>query len=166
MEDQIEIFVQGPGITRVALVKVPSHARVGDLVEVAKTKGLRLDDQPSARVWLESAEEPLNAGVSLQDAGIQSRSRIHIHTCPRIRVTVNFNGKAEEHPFSPSATIGAVKQWADKKFGLSAIDATEYALQICGTKDYPADDIEVGSLAQPGECRACFDLVSIQRVEG
>ena len=166
MEDQLEVFLQGPGIARVALVKVPVDTKVKQLIDVARGKGLKLEDEQTVHVWLENAEEPLSLDMSLKSAGVQARSRLHIHTCQRIHVTVNFNNNSKQHPFSPSATIGKVKKWADEKFGLSATDATEYALQVCGSTIRPDDDIEVGSLAQPGQCSACFDLVPKQRVEG
>ncbi len=166
MEDQFEVFVQGPGIARPALVKVPADGRVADIVQAAKGKGLKQDDEQNARVWLEDADDPLNAQATLVEAGVKARSRIQIHTCQRIHVTVNFNNDNKQHPFSPSATIAAVKAWAVQKFGLDQTAATEYVLQICGSTDKPAPDIEVGSLAEPGQCSACFDLVPQQLVQG
>ncbi len=166
MEDQLEVFVQGPGIARPALVTVPAGGRVGDIVQASKGKGLKLDDEQSAKVWLQDADDPLDAHATLVEAGVKVRSRIQIHSCQRIHVTVNFNNDNKQHPFSPSATIAAVKAWAVEKFGLDQTAATEYALQICGSTDKPAPDIEVGSLAQPGQCMACFDLVPQQLVQG
>lgn len=166
MDDKIEVFLQGPGIARLALVKVPANGKVQDLIEVAKDKGLKLEDGQTPQVWVENTEVPLNLSMPFEDAVIQSHSRVQIHTCPRIHVTVNFQNRPEQHPFSPAATIRTVKQWADKKFGLGEIDATEYALQLCGSTERPYDDIQVGSLVQPGQCAVCFDLVPKQRVEG
>jgi hypothetical protein len=166
MEDQLEVFVQGPGIARPALVTVPTDGQVGDIIQAAKGKGLMLDDEQSVKVWLEDADEPLDAHATLAVAGVKTRSRVQVHTCQRIHVTVNFNNDNKQHPFSPSATIAAVKAWAVQKFGLDQTAATEYVLQICGSTDKPAPDIEVGSLAQPGQCSACFDLVPQQLVQG
>ncbi len=166
MEDQVEVFVQGPGIARPALVTVPAGGQLRDIVQAATGKGLKLDDEQSAKVWLEDADDPLNARATLAEAGVHTRSRVHIHTCERIHVTVNFNNDAKQHPFSPSATMAAVKEWAVQKFGLDQTAATEYTLQLCGSSARPDRDVEVGSLAQPGQCSACFDLVPQQRVEG
>ena len=166
MDDQLEIFLQGPGIAGKALVKVPAKATVGQLIDVARKNGLKVDDEQAVQVWLENTDEPIQGGTALLAAGIQNRSRVQIHTCRRIHVTVNFNNRSEQHPFAPSATMDTVKKWADEKFGLGATDATEYALRVCGSTDVPDEETEVGALAQPGECRACFDLIPKQRVEG
>jgi len=163
---EMEVFLQGPGMARLALIKVPADGKVQDLIEIAKEKGLKLEDGQTLQVWVEDKDDPLTPDQPLKIAGIQSRSRVQVHTCPRIHVTVNFQSRSEDHPFSPVATIRTIKQWADKKYGLSEVDASEYALQVCGTSDRPADDIQVGSLVQPGQCQVCFDLVAKQRVEG
>lgn len=162
----IEVFLQGPGIARLVLVKVPTSGNVQDLIEAAKEKGLQLEDEQTPQVWVEDKDDPLPLNLLLETAGIQPRSRVQVHTCPRIHVTVNFQSRAEEHPFSPAATIRTIKQWADKKFDLNEVDASEYALQLCGSSDRPSDDTQVGALARPGQCQVCFDLVAKQRVEG
>ncbi len=162
---EIEIFLQGAGIARIALVRVSSDSHVRDLIDVARSNGLTADgEQP--RVWLENADEPLDPDLELDAAGIKNRSRVQVHTCHRIVVTVNFKADSKTHPFAPSATIGAVKAWAEDKFKLSGVDATEYALQLCNTSDRPADDIQLGSLTTHPHCSVCFDLVPKQRVEG
>ncbi len=81
-------------------------------------------------------------------------------------MTVNFNGEHKSHPFTPSKTVGKVKKWADDKFGLKGVDATEHALQICATTTRPDEDVHIGSLVRFPDCKLCFDLVPKKRVEG
>ncbi|MGV7977093.1 MAG: hypothetical protein AB2L16_09500 [Anaerolineaceae bacterium] len=166
MENKVEIFLQGLGIPRPTLIKISAQCNVRDIIDVAKDKGLKIENGEAPQVWLEDQDEPLPFDLSLKEAGIKRRGRVHVHTCPRIHVVVNFQSRSEQHPFSPSTTIHTVKRWADKKFGLSEVDASEYALQVCGSTDRPSDDIQIGSLVQLGQCRVCFDLVSKERVEG
>ena len=52
MEKNIEVFLQGPGIARLALVKVPANGKVQDLIEIAKEKGLKLEDGQIPHVWV------------------------------------------------------------------------------------------------------------------
>lgn len=165
MKDSIEVYLQGPGI-RISLVKLSADGKVSDVVALAREKGLKIGMDQTPDVWLEDAEEPLKQDASLQAAGIKSRSRVHVHTCQRVHVTVNFNGQSHQNPFSPASTIREVKDWAAKKFDLKAVDITEYVLQLCGSSDRPQEDTQVGFYAEPGECTACFDLVPQQRVEG
>jgi hypothetical protein len=166
MENKVEVFLQGLGISRPTLIKVSAQSNVRDLIDAAEEKGLKIEHGQNPQVWLEDQDEPLPFDFSIKAAGIQHRSRIHIHTCPRVHVTVNFQSRSEQHPFSPSTTIRTIKRWADKKFNLSDVDASEYVLQLFGSTDRPSDDIQVGSLVQPGQCQVCFDLVSKERVEG
>ena len=165
MKETIEVYLQGPGVA-ITLVKLPADGKVSDLIKHAGEKGLKIGAEEKLYVWLENAEEPLKSGSSLAEAGIKSRSRIHVHTCRRIHVTVNFNNESHQHPFSPSSTVGDVKEWAAKKFNLKDVDVSEYVLQVCGTTNRPKEDTQVGFFAEPGQCTACFDLVPEQRVEG
>ena len=162
----IEVFLQGAGISQISIVKVPSDGHVRDLIEAAKGQGLKSADDEEIKVWIEDRDEPLSMDLTLADAGIKDRTRLHVHTCPRIKVTVNFQNKTESHPFAPSTTIKVVKKWADKAFDLSGVDAKEHALQLCNSSERPADDVHIGSLVKPRECELCFDLVPKQRVEG
>ena len=166
MENQVEIFIQGIGIPKPKIVKVPGQGNVQNLLDIAKENGLLPDIGSDAQVWLEDQEEPLNLSSSLKDAGVTRRSRIHIHTCRKIHVTVNFQSETKQHPFSPSTTVRTIKQWADHKFGLDEGTASEYVLQICESTIQPSEDIQIGSLVQPGQCRVCFDLVPRELIQG
>lgn len=165
MKETIEVFLQGPGLA-ITLVKLPVDGKISDLIAQAREKGLKIGAEEKPDVWLENAEEPLKSSSSLAEAGIKSRNRVHVHTCRRIHVSVNFNNQSHQHPFSPSSTVGDVKEWAAKKFKLGEVDASEYVLQVCGTTTRPNEETQVGVFAEPGQCAACFDLIPEQRVEG
>jgi hypothetical protein len=49
---EMEVFLQGPGIARLALIKVPADGKVQDLIEIAKEKGLKLEDGQIPQVWV------------------------------------------------------------------------------------------------------------------
>jgi hypothetical protein len=163
---EIELFLQGEGIAQIVLVKVPEDGSVRDIVEAARAQGYHASGDDSPAVFLEGNEEPLVPGLTLKTAGIQARRRVHVHTCRKVKISINFNAEEKSHPFSPATTMAAVKKWADDKFKLSGVDATEHALQLCGTSNRPGDDIHVGSLVASNTCALCFDLVPKQRVEG
>ena len=160
---QLEVFVQGEGISKIILTKVPRDGKVRDLL-TAQGMSAGVGDTPV--IFLEDGEEPLNLDSSLSAAGIKSRSRIHIHHCRRVEVSVNYVGRTETRPFSPAITIHRVKQWAVRIFGLTELDATEHVLQICGSFDRPTEDTHIGSLVTGSNCMLCFDLIPKQRIEG
>lgn len=167
----IELFLQGEGIKDIALIQIPDEkAKVPDIIEAAKSGGLSIsEDNESFSVFVEGEnEEALDPNASLESIGIRHRSRIHVHRCRKIEVTVNFNGRQEFKAFPPSATIHRIKHWAvsDKGFNLSELDASEHALQICGSSVRPDEETHIGSLVIFPTCNVCFDLVPKQRVEG
>ncbi len=167
MSQTIEVFIQGEGLPKIKLIKLPEDAKVRDLIAAASSIGLTVVEGESTAVFLEDADEPLDLEASLSASAIRPRCRVHLHRCRRVQVTVNFGTRSEGHPFSPAATVQRVKAWAVKTFGLSEVDASEHVLQICQSQDQrPADDVHIGALVSGPHCLLCFDLVPKQRVEG
>jgi hypothetical protein len=119
-----------------------------------------------AALWLEEAEEPLGAELTLRDAGVDERSRVHVSTCGRISVTVRYNGERSKE-FPPGATVGAVYAWAagPQGFGLSESERAKHTLGLCGTNTEPDRAEHVGSLAGE-DCSVCFDLAPKDRFAG
>lgn len=166
MNDQIEIFLQGEGIREVTLIRVPADSTVRELIEHAKTQAGIADGEEELVVLLEDQDEPLRLDAKVKDVGISHRHRIHFHRCRQVKVSVNFNQATKERSFPPSTTIKRIKKWADDQFELKGVDATEHALQVCGTNNRPDLDVHVGTLVQHPQCQICFDLVPKKRVEG
>ncbi len=165
-ENIIELFVQGEEINEVTLIRVPHDATVREVI--LKTKGecgIEAREEEII-VLVEDQDEEILLDAKLIEVGIRHRHRVHFHRCRRVEVSVNFNGLTKAQAFSPSATIGKIKRWADDEFGLKGVDATEHALQICGTSTRPDLDVHVGSLVKHPHCQICFDLVPKKRVEG
>ena len=167
MSETIEIFIQGEGIRDIKLVRVPHDGTILDIIEATRTSETTIPhDNAHIIVLIEDTEEELKHNSRLKDVGICHRKRLHLHRCHKIEVTINFNGEAKKLPFSSSTTIARVKQWADAKFELKGVDATEHILQICKTSIRPDEDIHVGALVKHPDCNLCFDLVPKKRVEG
>src|SRR2546425_5941707 len=151
----IDIFVQGENIPEITLVQVPSNGTVRDILEAARAQALRLDvEDASLIILVEDAEEALALDLPLEAAHLSHRSRVHIHRCRQLEVTVNFNADHKTHAFPPSATVEHVKRWAVGKdgFNLQSIDATDHLLQICSSTIRPDGDTHIGSLVQFPNC--------------
>ena len=166
MNKNLEVFLQGIGIPKPILIEVSPQSNIHDILILAKENGLKLDDENSQLIWVDEQEEPLQPDLSIADAEIKHRSRIHIHSCRKIHVTVNFQNHSEQHPFSPSETIQSITLWAIKKFKISDLDASEYSLQLCNSTNRPDPELQIGTLTQPGQCQVCFDLVPKEQIEG
>jgi hypothetical protein len=168
---EIEIFVQGEGIPEVILLRVPGNGTVRDILKSAETQEVHFAGAERSQViFLEDQEAALSPDLSLEEAHIGHRSRVHIHRCHRIEVTVNFNAVQKTRAFPPSATVERVKRWAvgpaPDGFGLQGIDATEHLLQLCHSTTRPDEDTHIGTLVTFPDCGLCFDLVPKVRVEG
>lgn len=166
---EIEIFLQGEGLPEITLVRVPANGTVRTIIEAGQTHGLRIaDGKDRSVVLIEASDEPLELDASLEAAGIGHRSRVHVHHCRKVAVTVNFNIQQVTHMFPPSITVEHVKKWADdkKQFNLQGVDATDHLLQLCNSTVRPDEDVHIGTLVQSTSCAVCFDLVPKQRVEG
>jgi hypothetical protein len=165
-EQIIELFVQGEGIGDVTLIRVPHDATVREVIVKTKAEcGIEAREEEIIAL-IEDGDEEIVLDAKLIEVGIGHRHRVHFHRCRRVEVSVNFNGATKKRPFAPSRTIAKIKRWADDEFDLKGVDATEHALQICGTSKRPDLDVHVGSLVQYPHCQICFDLVPKKRVEG
>ncbi len=164
----IEIFIQGEGIPKITLVRVHLKDTVADLIKVAREHGLSTPEGSEVFVFVENTDTPLALDAKIDEVGLISRSRVHIHCCKRVEVTVNFNADQLKSFFPPSATVAWIKKWAVGKdgFGMSDVDATEHLLQVCHSTDRPDEDMHIGTLVKASDSAICFDLVAKQRVEG
>ena len=149
-------------------MKVHLKDTVADIIKVARDHGLNTPEGAKESVFVENADSPLDLNAKIDEAGLTSRCRVHIHRCQRVEVTVNFNASQLKGFFPPSATTDRVQKWSVGKdgFEMSPVDATEHILQVCHSSDRPDEDVHIGALEKASDCAICFDLVAKQRVEG
>jgi hypothetical protein len=168
--NELQLFVQGEGIADIQLVRIHEHLTLRDLhgnLSAVFTEIIVSATEVDEFIFLlEDSEQELPFDKPIKEIGIKHCERIHIHRCRKIKVSVNFNGREAAEAFPPSKTIAKVKRWADKEFGIEGVDATEHALQICGTAKRPDEDVHIGALVRRPNCQVCFDLVPKKRVEG
>ncbi len=161
----IQIFLQTEGNRRIDLIEVDAESAVREVLVAAAGVGLPDHFRAEALVFGVDCDTPLDLDVTLCEAGIGDKHRIHVHRCHRIEVTLLFNEVTERLHFPTSATVERVKRHFVQKIHMSPVDATEHVLQLCGSTDRPEPDLQIGSLVS-GTCSLCFNLVPIKRVEG
>ena len=100
---------------------------MADIVKVAREYGLSAPEDSEVCVFVENTDVTLDLDVKIDEAGLTSRGRVHIHRCKSVEVTVNYNQDQKKGFFPPSATVDSVKEWAVAKdqYGLSPVDAAE-----------------------------------------
>jgi hypothetical protein len=165
---KIELFIQCEGIKDIVLIEVLSTSTIRDLLKRVKGDGIIPEDFENLIVYLEDEEHHLDLDRHLDAAGVQHRKHVHIHRCHKVEITVNFNGQVINRSYSPSTTIKHVWNWATGShgFNLAEVDASEHALQVCGTNNRPDEDVHIGTLIVFPHCKISFDLVPKKRVEG
>ncbi len=164
----VEVFVQGENLSNPIIIRAERTAAVLEVVAGALAHGLASpSDDITIAVFIEDQEDELGHHLLLEEVGIGIRhSHVHCHRCRRVEASATFNGTTKSRAFSPAATVASVKEWADTEFHLAGVDATEHALQICGTALRPDEDTHLGSLVHYPDCEIRFGLVAKKRVEG
>lgn len=164
--DEIELFLQGEGIRDIMLIRVPQAGTVRDILTAARGAGLTAAE--GVDLSLEDEEAAVDLDLPIAATPIKHRSRIHVHRCRKVAVTVSFNGAQKDETFGPGATVKRVKRWAVGKqaFDLSDVDAAEHVLQLSGSSERPDEDLHIGTLVTHPRCSVSFDLVPKIRVEG
>jgi hypothetical protein len=162
--ESIDIFYQGHGIREIEHIEVrPDHT-------VAIVKTLLIEKHGCATdifLFAEDHENPLEDYVTVRELCGPAGTKLHLHRCRHVAVTVTFAGKTVEHRFAPGATIARIKHWAAvKQFGMTEEEAGEHVLQIAGTQDRPGPGTHVGALTSCPECNVRFDLVPDRRING
>ncbi|MXZ23473.1 MAG: hypothetical protein F4Y80_01180 [Caldilineaceae bacterium SB0665_bin_21] len=165
---QMEFFIQGEGIPNITLVKLDPKDTIADIVQVARKHDLSAPDHSEVCVFVENTDVLLDLDLKIDEAVLASRSRIHIHRCKEVEVTVNYNRDQTKGLFPPSATVDWVKEWAVGKdqYAMSPVDAAEHVLKVCNSGDQPDGEVHIGTLVKFPDGTVCFDLVPKQRIEG
>lgn len=162
---KIQLFLQFEGNRRIELIEIDPDVPIREIIVAAIRAGMPDDYRSEAVVFGNEHEEPLDVATTLTAAGIRDKHRVHVHRCRRVEVTLHFNDVIVVQSFPPSTTIERVKRFFVQKINMSAVDATEHVLQLCGSTDRPEPDQHLGAQVSCS-CSLCFDLVPIKRVEG
>lgn len=119
---------------------------------------------PDAFVFLDDDDEPAAGTRRFQE--LKPGTRVHVSTCRRIEVTLNYLDQTISHPFPPGTSLKRVKDWAAKALHIAPTDAAEHVLQLCGVNERPASDTPLSELTGACGCAVCFEFVPDKRVEG
>lgn len=158
------IFIQEHGRHGIIEASLKEVATIGDLHDALVASGVIVDGETF--IFIDEAEEHIHGERHHPLTGIKHGNRIHVSRCKRIKATVHFLDKSEEHEFPPGARVRAVKEQAAHTFKITPTDAAEHVLQLCGSTVRPASDTPLHQLVEGHGCAICFDLVPEKRVEG
>ena len=162
---KINVFLQGEGIKDIVRLQLDPQNTALDVKRACASQfGIQMDGETA--VFLEDQDEPLSDVATLGSVAGKHSARLHLHRCRRVAVKVTYSGRTVDRVFGPGATVGAVKRWAAKEFGIPKEDAAELILQIAGTQEQPDVDVHIGTLVACPACALAFDLVPNPRIQG
>ena len=133
--------------------------------DASRTVGDLVAEEGGGDLWLENANEPLDAGTTL--AELPPNAHVSRGPCKRVEATVKFNGEEEEKRFPQGATVATVFAWATGHDGydLPAAQRPKHVLALCGTETQPDKSTHLSELLGE-DCEVCFSLVPKVRFEG
>ena len=165
----MRIYVQSEFFADVKLLEVNEETTFAQLRDACLALVPEEHRGADAQLFLEDEDEECPGpalDTPLKSLKKEHGTRVHLHRCQVILVEVHFGAKSEQHRFRPSATIGRVRLWAGRKFGMAPADIGEHVLQIAGTTEQPDIDAHVGAFTAAPGCRVNFDFVPAHRVNG
>lgn len=168
------VFVHTGGIEAVQSVVVALDATLGEGIRAAGIQIAedvlvltgRTEFRPEPDV-VDDEDEPLSLDTPIRDlARGGGHAHVVVHSCRQIAVAVQYQNRTIERRFSPARTVGDVRAWAIRRFGLHDDPANDkLVLEICDSDRRPRPDVRIGTLTgRP--CALCFDLVPEKIVEG
>ena len=158
------IFIQEHGRSGIIEATLKEAATIGDLHDVLVAAGIGVDGDTF--IFTGEDENHIHGERHHQLHGIKHGTRIHVSRCKRIKATIHFLDKSEEHEFPPGARVHTVKAQAIHAFHMTPKDAAEHVLQLCKSTERPSSDTPLHQLVEGHGCAVCFDLVPEKRVEG
>lgn len=158
------VFIQEHGRPGIIEATLKEAATIGDLHDVLIAAGLAVDDDTF--IFIDEDEDHIHGEHHQPLHGVKHGCRIHVSRCKRIKTTVHFLDKSEEHEFPPGARVRAVKDQAVHVFHMTPKDAAEHVLQLCKSTERPSSDTPLHQLVEGHGCTVCFDLIPEKRVEG
>lgn len=173
MTTEIDIFIRREGHPD------PAHHKVEDGLTVQALKLLLAGGADVVGIFIfeEDDDEPLpdyhpirhhghGHGHGHEHGNGHGHKVLHHSRCRHVHVAVRYAGRPIERAFGPGSTLARIKDWAERAFGIDAVDAAELSLQLAGSTDRPDEATHVGSLAKCPDCRVVFDLLPTVRVNG
>lgn len=140
--------------------------RVVEAAEDAKITEVVGSTEVDVGVWVEGADEPLRAEVTVAEVAVAGHASVHVGR-GRVTVQVFYNGMTKSKSFGPGNKVEKVFDWAvgSTGFSLPATDAQTLALRLHGSPEDLDPDVHVGTLADK-QRDLLLDLLPGERFAG
>ena len=155
-EATIEIYLHTEGLRDLELIEVAGGSRVSGLLAEGE------------HLWAQDEDSPVEAEVSLAEAGIGPSGHVYRGRCSRVKVRVRFHGQDRLEEFPPSARLIRVYHWAvgDKGFELPSEQVPKHGLALPRGDEILDRELHIGSLVSDDRCVVDLDLVPRDRFAG
>jgi hypothetical protein len=155
---EIEVFVEGEGLTEVEAIRLPEGSAGRDIVAAVAVKG----GFPSEEgiLFVEDVEEPIDLAILIAEE--MGRGKVHhVHRARQVEVSVFYNGQQKEKRFPPSARVQRVLDWAVGRegFNIDRAIAPEMELALHGSTTALPRDAHIGRFIRHPHHKLALDLI-------
>lgn len=125
-------------------------------------------DDPAACAYLADADEPLDAALTLLDAGLTADSEITVARRHQIDVTVRYAGRHLRDERPPNQRLRRVRRWAlgERGFDIPEGQWDEFELADPVTDEPVNLRSTIAQYVRDGKRKAVFDLRLIKAPQG
>jgi hypothetical protein len=121
-------------------------------------------------LYIDGAEEPISLELTIGEVILEKHGHVHISTCKRVDVTVEYAGQSKQNDFPSNAKVKTVLEWAvGATWSPGTIVLTErpkFALYLPGIEKALAENNRVGTYIVAGSCKITFELALRERQQG
>jgi hypothetical protein len=155
---EIEVFVEGEGLTEVEAIRIPQGGLGREIVAAVAAKGgFPAED---GILFIEDVEEPVDLAVVVIEENCRGKVH-HVHRARQVEVAVYYQSHDKDKRFSPSARVQRVLDWAVGPLGFN-IDraiAPEMELALHGSTTALPRDAHIGRFIRHPHHKVAFDLI-------
>ena len=157
----MEVFLHSASGLMPRLIDVSPSSTVEETIGAFGSEGDGL--------WVEDADQEIDPGTSLEQAGVREHAHVHHHRCREVDILVRYIDGERHKDFSPAATVARVLKWAlgPDGFNVPEVERPAFGFLSCADGKAVPEDTHVGSLTGPGKvCEACLSLVKKHNPQG
>lgn len=161
--NELEVYLHVGGRKQPELLKVPSNGTVGDIV--ANVKGFGECDEDEFVIMIEESGDVIAPETLLSEAGVKHRCHVHCNRCPKVEVTVKYNGRDVMDSFPPSTKVKRILKWSVREHNIGDEESADFVLTLENEEELQGRD-HIGMFVDYPSCKIVLLLTNIKAVNG
>jgi hypothetical protein len=154
----IEILVEGEGLTEVETIRIPAGSTAHEIVSIVAAKaGYAVQE---AMLFVEDCEQAVDLAIVVTEEAFGNKVH-HVHRAHKIEVAIFYQGRKIEKRFAPSTRVQRVLDWAvgPNGFKIDPAIAPEMELALHGQTTALPKNAHIGRYVRHPHHELAFDLI-------